>query len=483
MTELQFEAYSEFVRFLKHGENVEQTMLWDWMGLLGHLCVHPSLLVAKLDERQKGGPKKKKGRKARLPEPVGLDLERADETPEADVPDSLVAEQRKIFAGLEDLQSIKHSYKAMIIEKIVMHAVQAGDRILIFSQSLRTLDFLGRHLKTLPGKLRMTRLDGGTDMSDRMVMSKDFNRGEYDVFLISTRAGGLGINIPGANRVILADFGWNPTWEEQAIGRAYRLGQMKPCFVYQLVMGGTFEDVLYQKAVFKKQLAMRAVDKKNVTSVATKPQEFLFAPRRINPEDLGEFKGKDEVLDKILADPVSEAVYAMATEEILRAETDEKLTEEELREVREMQEDNKLRLTNHAEWKRRDDARMLEEQRRLSLPLTVPLKAPATPRSVQQEQAPGGLRLRLNSQTMPDKQESCSMSISPDPEDVRKEPMKGVDGLRPPPELAASPEPEDVRKPKEPSLGTQPALRPQIETKANQDDLGWETKRSPSKEL
>jgi len=83
------------------------------------------------------------------------------------------------------------------------------------------------------------------------------------------KAGGLGLNLQGANRVIIYDFSFNPSWDEQAVGRAYRLGQKRPVFVYRFRTGGTFE-VIYNKAVFKTQLFLRLMDKKNPMSHASK---------------------------------------------------------------------------------------------------------------------------------------------------------------------------------------------------------------------
>lgn len=156
------------------------------------------------------------------------------------------------------------------------------------------------------------------------------------------KAGGLGLNIPGANRVIIADFGFNPTWEEQAIGRAYRLGQKKPVFVYRFRSGGTFEEVIYNKAVFKTQLSARVVDHKTWASYAKKGvRDYLFAPKPVEQQDLSENSGKDPyVLDHILDGDHS--IRNIELTETFQREDDEQLTVEELQDIQRTLDDEKL---------------------------------------------------------------------------------------------------------------------------------------------
>ena len=136
-------------------------------------------------------------------------------------------------------------------------------------------------------------------------MTKVFNEGNTNVCLVSTRAGGQGLNLFGANRVVILDDHFNPMWEQQAIGRAYRIGQQKPVYVYRLTVGGTFEQAIQNQALFKEQLATRVVDKKNPNRSALKGAgEYLFPPKEVDREDLSQFLGKDPlVLDRLLAAP------------------------------------------------------------------------------------------------------------------------------------------------------------------------------------
>jgi hypothetical protein len=166
--------------------------------------------------------------------------------------------------------------------------------------------------------------------------------------LISTRAGGQGLNIQSANRVIIFDFGFNPAWEEQAIGRAYRFGQQKPVFVYRFVAGGTFESNIYNTQMFKTSLASRVVDKKNPKRNAIRnTRKYLYAPKPVKHEDLSnelEINLDPNVLSKIMQAQIDRGdardpsidICTVRTMEVLQAEAaDAPLDEEELKKVEE----------------------------------------------------------------------------------------------------------------------------------------------------
>lgn len=171
---------------------------------------------------------------------------------------------------------------------------------------------------------------GSTKTTERQKITQDFNQGDANVCTISTKAGGIGLNFFGANRVILMDEWFNPMIEQQAIGRAYRIGQRKKVFVYRLATAGTYEDTLQQQSVFKTQLAARVVDQKNLVRSGSKTSgTYIFDPREVEPSDISDFLGRDTaVLDKIMHSFKS-SIMSIKSIESFQKEDDIRLTEGE----------------------------------------------------------------------------------------------------------------------------------------------------------
>ncbi|KAJ8601373.1 hypothetical protein CTAYLR_005028 [Chrysophaeum taylorii] len=138
--------------------------------------------------------------------------------------------------------------------RILLPQLRAQNRrVLLFSQWVRILDLLGL-LCEEDLDMRVCRLDGSTDVTERHRLIKKFNNGDYDVFLLSTRAGGLGINLTAADAVILHDVDFNPEVDRQAEDRAHRIGQTKPVTVYRLVAKDTVDEVINDIATKKRRL-------------------------------------------------------------------------------------------------------------------------------------------------------------------------------------------------------------------------------------
>lgn len=137
-----------------------------------------------------------------------------------------------------------------------------GNRILIFSQFTKMLDLIGESLNK--EKISYYRIDGNTKAKDRVDMSNEFNKGNKEVFLISLKAGGVGLNLTGANVVIHFDPWFNPAVLNQATDRAYRIGQKKKVFVYNLVTKDTIEEKIYTLLEKKEALLNTMLDSEEV---------------------------------------------------------------------------------------------------------------------------------------------------------------------------------------------------------------------------
>lgn len=120
------------------------------------------------------------------------------------------------------------------------------------------LDLIEQELQSL--EMESFKITGSTPAKDRQEMTTAFNDGQKDAFLISLKAGGVGLNLTGADTVILVDLWWNPAVEAQAIGRAHRMGQERNVEVYRLITRGTIEEKIQELQESKKNLISTILD-------------------------------------------------------------------------------------------------------------------------------------------------------------------------------------------------------------------------------
>ncbi|MGZ9805584.1 DEAD/DEAH box helicase [Streptococcus sp. V869] len=144
------------------------------------------------------------------------------------------------------------------LRDLLSQIAEGNHRVLIFSQFRGMLDRIEEELPQLG--LTSFKVTGSTPSQDRQEMTKAFNQGECDVFLISLKAGGVGLNLTGADTVILVDLWWNPAVESQAIGRAHRMGQEQAVEVYRLVTRGTIEEKIQELQEQKRNLVSEVLD-------------------------------------------------------------------------------------------------------------------------------------------------------------------------------------------------------------------------------
>ena len=144
------------------------------------------------------------------------------------------------------------------LRDLLLQVADGGHRVLIFSQFKGMLEKIEQELPDLG--LTSFKITGSTPAQDRQEMTKAFNQGERDAFLISLKAGGVGLNLTGADTVILVDLWWNPAVEAQAIGRAHRMGQEQMVEVYRLITKGTIEEKIQELQEQKKHLVSQVLD-------------------------------------------------------------------------------------------------------------------------------------------------------------------------------------------------------------------------------
>ncbi|KAL5341255.1 P-loop containing nucleoside triphosphate hydrolase protein [Aspergillus crustosus] len=129
-----------------------------------------------------------------------------------------------------------------------------GDKVLVFSHSVRLLKML--HMLFKNTSYNVNYLDGSMTYEDRAKEVDAFNSNPRQfVFLISTRSGGVGLNITSANKVVIVDPNWNPSYDLQAQDRAYRIGQTRNVEVFRLISAGTIEEIVYARQIYKQQQA------------------------------------------------------------------------------------------------------------------------------------------------------------------------------------------------------------------------------------
>ena len=138
-------------------------------------------------------------------------------------------------------------------EQLATELVAGRHKALVFSQFTDFLKLLGQRLDAVG--LSYQYLDGSTPSAQRTERVAAFQRGEGDLFLISLKAGGFGLNLTAADYVIIVDPWWNPAAEDQALGRAHRIGQQRPVTVYRLVTAGSVEEKIIELHGSKRSLA------------------------------------------------------------------------------------------------------------------------------------------------------------------------------------------------------------------------------------
>jgi len=185
----------------------------------------------------------------------------------------------------------------------LLQELKSGDhRVLVYFQMTRMMDLMEEYL--IYRQYKYLRLDGSSKLEDRRDMVIDWQtRPDIFVFLLSTRAGGLGINLTAADTVVFYDHDWNPSNDAQAMDRAHRLGQTRQVTVYRLITKGTIDERIVQLARVKKDVQDIVVGNKNFTD-ATKPSEIVQL--LLNDEQLASLQSSSRLSANEQAKPTGE---------------------------------------------------------------------------------------------------------------------------------------------------------------------------------
>jgi ATP-dependent DNA helicase len=214
------------------------------------------------------------------------------------------------------------SGKMLLLDRLLPSLFARGHKVLIFSQFTTQLDLLEDYARELR-QWNVCRIDGSVPQDLRRQQIQDFNRDpEYKLFLLSTRAGGQGINLASADTVILFDSDFNPQQDLQAQDRAHRIGQTRPVVIFRLATKGTVEEELLMNADAKRRLEKLVIKKGGFKTMGQK----MDNTEGMSPEALKALLLKDgEVYrysgkDKILSDEDLDILCDRSDAAYLRAE-------------------------------------------------------------------------------------------------------------------------------------------------------------------
>ncbi|KZV70252.1 hypothetical protein PENSPDRAFT_743561 [Peniophora sp. CONT] len=202
-----------------------------------------------------------------------------------------------------DEHIVENAGKMVILDKLLRRMKEKGSRVLIFSQMSRMLDILEDYC--LFREYKYCRIDGGTAHEDRIAAIDDYNKPDSEkfIFLLTTRAGGLGINLTTADIVVLYDSDWNPQADLQAMDRAHRIGQTKQVYVYRFVTEDSVEERMLERAAQKLRLDQLVIQQGRQTAQKQANKDELMEMITAGAEKIvnqtGEFKVDDDI-EKII---------------------------------------------------------------------------------------------------------------------------------------------------------------------------------------
>ncbi|KAI8322154.1 hypothetical protein GQ54DRAFT_297587 [Martensiomyces pterosporus] len=168
-----------------------------------------------------------------------------------------------------DEQLVRASGKLLVLDRLLPELLRKGHRVLIFSQFKTVLDILEFYAELRKWDFR--RIDGETKPEDRSPAIAEFNTDpSIPLFLLTTRAGGLGINLTAADTVVIFDSDWNPQQDLQAQDRVHRIGQQNPVIIYRLVIAGSCEGTILKRANAKRKLEKLVIHERRFKGIRSR---------------------------------------------------------------------------------------------------------------------------------------------------------------------------------------------------------------------
>lgn len=225
-----------------------------------------------------------------------------------------------LFEGAEpgppyttDEHLVFNAGKMLVLDRLLKRLRAQGSRVLIFSQMSRLLDILEDYC--VFRQYKYCRIDGGTAHEDRIAAIDDYNKPDSEkfVFLLTTRAGGLGINLTSADIVVLYDSDWNPQADLQAMDRAHRIGQTKQVVVYRFVTDNAIEEKVLERAAQKLRLDQLVIQqgRAQTAAKAAANKDELLSMIQHGAENVFQTKGATGVVSDKGADMTEDDIDAI----------------------------------------------------------------------------------------------------------------------------------------------------------------------------
>uniref|UniRef100_A0A7S3YR85 Helicase C-terminal domain-containing protein n=2 Tax=Lotharella globosa TaxID=91324 RepID=A0A7S3YR85_9EUKA len=245
---------------------------------------------------------------------------------------------------LEDYGNPERSGKMKVLREILTTWKAQKHKFLVFSQTRQVLDLIEGMIRSQLG-INYARIDGSTPVQSRQPLIDRFNMDDdLECMLLTTRAAGIGVNLTGANRVVLFDPHWNPSNDNQAKERSYRIGQKRDVKVYRLITRGTIEEKVYHRQIHKEFLTSKILANPNQkrffsrgdlkdlfvcpplpSDIASQKTETarIFEPERLNPpklqKNVDDNKSDEADILHLVMGGAGWAHSALSHDEILRA--------------------------------------------------------------------------------------------------------------------------------------------------------------------